>query len=128
VKQLPKVFVVDDHPAVIEVIETILSAEPYRLECCLSAEEFMFHHRPNEVGCLIIDLVARGEIGRELVRQLHRTRSALAIVNISGLIDPALRDRTDKSRSRLVGLTYELQTLVTMIEDAIAGSERRQQR
>ena len=73
-KPLPKVFVVDDDPAVLSSIEAHLTAQSYDVQCFASAEEFIAQHHPTHVGCVVIDLSAPGMGGSELIRHLHETQ------------------------------------------------------
>ena len=70
-KPLPKVFVVDDDPAVLSSIEALLTAQSYDVKCFASAEEFIAQHHPTHVGCVVIDLSAPG-IARDTRQQTTR--------------------------------------------------------
>ena len=124
-KPLPKVFVVDDDPAVLSSIEALLTAQSYDVKCFASAEEFIAQLHPTHVGCVVIDLSAPGMGGSELIRHLHETHSLLSVVIISGLIDSAIYHRHEKEPVPILVKPYEVWILLTMIEDAIAGSLKR---
>ena len=124
-KQLPKVFVVDDDPAVLSSIEALLTAQSYDVQCFASAEEFIAQHHPTQVGCVVIDLSTPGMGGSELMRHLQETRSLLSVVIISGLIDSAVSHQHEQEPVPIFAKPYEVWTLLTMIEDAIAGSLKR---
>jgi FixJ family two-component response regulator len=125
VKPLPKVFVVDDDPTVLSSIEGLLTAQSYDVRCFPSAEEFIAQHHPNQVGCVIVDLSSPEIGGAELISHLYETRSLLSVVIISGLIDSAIPHRHEKKPVPKLVNAYEVWILFTMIEDAIAGSLRR---
>jgi FixJ family two-component response regulator len=125
VKPLPKVFVVNVDRAVLSSIEVLLTAQGYDVKCFASADEFIAQYHPNHVGCVVIDLVGPGIGGSELMRHLHETRSLLSIVIISGLIDSAVHRQHEKGPAPILAKAYEVWTLLTMVEDAIAGSLKR---
>jgi FixJ family two-component response regulator len=123
VKQPPTVFVIDENPAVLSSIGAMLTALSYDVKSFASDEEFIAQHHPNLIGCVLIDLATAAVRGSELIRHLHETRSLLSIVIISGLIDVAYQD--EKRPGPIVAKSHEVWTLLTMIEDAIAGSLKR---
>lgn len=115
-KPLLKVFVVDDDPTVLSSIEGLLTAQSYDVRCFASTGEFIAQHHPNQVGCVVVDLSSPDIGGAELISHLHETRSLLSVVIISGLVDSAMP---------ILVKAYEVWILLTMIEDAIAGSLKR---
>jgi FixJ family two-component response regulator len=120
---LPIVFVIDENPAVLSSILAMLTALCYDVKSFTSDEEFIAQHHPNLIGCVVIDLATAAVRGSQLIRHLHETRSLLSIVIVSGLIDVAYQDA---NRPRpITAKSHEVWTLLTMIEDAIAGSLRR---
>jgi two-component system response regulator TtrR len=125
VKPLPRIFVVNDDPAVSSAIEALLTAQTYEVKCFASAEDFIAQHSPNHVGCVVINLSAPGTGGAELIRHLHETRSLLSVVIISGLIDAALPHLHEKQVVPILAKAYEVWVFLTMIEDAMAGSLKR---
>ena len=125
VKPLPKVFVVDDDPAVLSSIESVLTAQSYEVICFGSTDDFIAQHQPTHVGCIVIDLSLSGTNGSELLRHLHESRSLLSIVIVSGLIDSAVRFSREKVALPILAKAYEAWTFLTMIEDAIDGSLKR---
>jgi FixJ family two-component response regulator len=125
VKQLPKVFVIDDEPAVLGSIEALLTAQSYDVDCFASAHEFIAQNDSSQVGCLVVDFSTLGIGGSELIRHLHETRSLLSVVVISGLIEATVLYRQEKGQVPILAKPYEVWTLIRMIEDAIAGSLRR---
>jgi two-component system CheB/CheR fusion protein len=123
VKQPPTVFVIDENPAVLSWIGAMLTALSYDVKSFTSDEEFIAQHHPNLIGCVVIDLATAAVRGSQLIRHLHETRSPLSIVIISGLIDVSYQD--ENWPGPIVAESHEVWTLLTMIEDAIAGSLKR---
>jgi FixJ family two-component response regulator len=125
VKHLPKVFVVDDDPAVLKSLEAVLSEQGYAVSCFTSAREFMAQHHPIEVGCILVDLMMPGVSGSDLLRWLQESGSLLSVVITSGLLDSTDGLQPDKPHVQLLEKPYEVSMLLTMVEDGIAGSLRR---
>lgn len=125
VKQAPKVFVIDVDSAVLSSMGSLLAAQSYEVVCFDSAEEFIAQHHPSHIGCVVIDLSAPGTNGSELIRHLHESRSLLSVVIVSGLIDSAVRLSREKVALPILAKAYEAWTFLMMIEDAIAGSLKR---
>jgi FixJ family two-component response regulator len=122
---LPKVFVVDDDPAVLNSTHALLTAQGYDVRCFVSAEAFLGQHHPTQVGCILIDLWMPGMGGSELLRRLRESRSLLSPVIVSGLIDCMTLDEHEESSVPILAKPYDLQTFLAMIEDGIADSVRR---
>jgi FixJ family two-component response regulator len=125
VKQLATVFIIDDDTAVLTSIESLLTAQSYEVKCCASVNEFIAQNHSTQLGCVVIDLSKRSLDGSELIRHLHEIRSVLSVVIISGLIDSAIAYRKEKGKVPILAKPYEIWILLTMIEDAIAGSLKR---
>jgi FixJ family two-component response regulator len=125
VKQVPKVFIIDVDSAVSTSIRSLLTAQSYEVLCFSTTAEFIAQHHPAHVGCIDIDLSVPGTNGSELIKHLHESRSLLSLVIVSGLIDSAVRLTREKAVLPILAKGYEAWTFLMMIEDAIAGSLKR---
>jgi FixJ family two-component response regulator len=125
VKHLPKIFVVDEDPVVVKSIESLLAPQGYDVKGFLSVDEFLAHHHPTQVGCVLVDFITLGVSGRELLQSLRESGSFLSTVNLSGLIVPPEYDDEANEPAMLRDKPYEAATLHTMIADGVAGSFRR---
>jgi len=125
VKQVAKVFIVDDDAEVLKSLEVVLTSHGYTPKCFNSAEKFLAHHHPSQVGCVLIDLLMPGIDGGELLRRLQESGSLLSVVVISGWIDTPLLDPHKQTPVPTLEKPYEISTLLQMIEDGVAGSIRR---
>ena len=124
-KPLPKVFVVDDDPAVLSSIEALLTAQSYEVLCFASAQDFIAQHDPTHVGCILVDLSTAATDGGDLIQHLHESQSLLSVVIISGLIGSTVPHPHGTEPVSIVAKACEVWILLTMIEDAIAGSLKR---
>ena len=124
-KHLAKVFVVDDDPAILSSIEALLTAQGYSVRCFATAEEFIAQHHPTQVGCVLIDLWMPGIGGSELLRRLRESRSLLSVIIISGMIDSAVLDESEKASVPILAKPYDEQTFLKLVEEGIADSVQR---
>jgi FixJ family two-component response regulator len=125
VKHLSKVFIIDEDPAVRASLDSIFTVQGYNVRCFQSAEAFLAQHHPTQVGCVLVDLSAPLMGGSELLRQLQESGSLLSVIITSGLIEAAALGKDAKASVPLLIKPYEVSTLLTMVEDGIAGSVRR---
>jgi FixJ family two-component response regulator len=125
VKHLPKVFIVDDEAAVLKSLEAVLTPRGYDVSYFRSADEFIAQHHPTQVGCVLIDLLMPGLAGGEVLRHLQDSGSLLSVIIISGLIEPGAFASRENAGMSMLEKPYEMSTLLTMIQDGIAGSFRR---
>ncbi len=80
----PTVFLVDDDPAVLRSLSTLIKVVFPRVETYLSATDFLAAYEPDRRGCLILDVAMPGMSGLELHRKLVAEKIALPVVFITG--------------------------------------------
>lgn len=83
----PTVFVVDDDPAVLHSLQTLLDSQGLRSECFSSAEEFLESVDAQSPGCLVADLRMPGVTGLQLLQHLAEKRQGRPTVVISGFAE-----------------------------------------
>lgn len=83
----PKVFVVDDDPAVLKGLSRVLRSTGLGVATFSSPCEFLEQHDPREPGCLVLDLAMPGLNGLELQMALTAKGSAIPIIFLSGHSD-----------------------------------------
>ena len=66
----PSVFVVDDDPAMRRSMLALLSAQGIRAETYPSGREFLAAFDPERPGCIVLDLLLRGESGMNVLDEL----------------------------------------------------------
>jgi two-component system, LuxR family, response regulator FixJ len=67
----PRVFVVDDDPAMRRSMLALLSAQGIRAETYPSGREFLAAFDPRRPGCVLLDLLLRGESGMDVLDELR---------------------------------------------------------
>lgn len=78
------VFVVDDDASVRVALMRLLTAAGYAVEAWDSAEAFLQAFRPEQSGCLLLDLKMPGMSGLDLQAELARRGSRLPIIFLTG--------------------------------------------
>jgi two-component system response regulator FixJ len=124
----PTVFVVDDNPRVRQSVCALLAAAGLRSEAYPSAKAFLAAYDPSRPGCLVLDLLLRGENGLELQDELRRRKATLPIIVLTahGTIPASVR-------ALKAGAIEFLQKpappviLLARIRDALAMDERARQ-
>jgi two-component system, LuxR family, response regulator FixJ len=79
----PKVFVVDDDPAVREWLEALLRAAGHSVVSFASAAEFLAAYAPNVPGCLVLDIRMPEMSGLELQARLKERAATLPVIFIT---------------------------------------------
>jgi FixJ family two-component response regulator len=67
----PSVFVVDDDPAMRRSMLALFSAQGIRTETYPSGREFLAAFDPQRPGCVVLDLLLRGESGMDVLDDLR---------------------------------------------------------
>ena len=78
------VFVVDDDPAVLRSLTSLVKVVFPRVEPYPSAAEFLAAYQPQREGCLVLDVAMPQMNGLELQRHLIRDKIDLPLVFITG--------------------------------------------
>lgn len=76
----PKVYVVDDDAAVLEGLTAMFDAAGLAVEAYASAEAFLEAYRPEQSGCLVLDVSMPDMSGPELQAELNRRGVLIPIV------------------------------------------------
>jgi two-component system response regulator FixJ len=78
------VFLIDDEPAVLGGLETLLQTKGLSTRSFRSAGEFFAAYDPGAPGCLISDVRLPDMNGIEILRELARREAAIPVVLITG--------------------------------------------
>jgi FixJ family two-component response regulator len=77
------VFVVDDDPAMIQLISELVTSFGLRIQSWTSAEQFLSEFRPTRPGCLILDVTMPGMSGLELQKRLPAAGIAIPVIMVT---------------------------------------------
>jgi FixJ family two-component response regulator len=122
------VFVVDDNPRVRRSVCTLLAATGLRSEAFASGKEFLAAYDPSRPGCLVLDLLLRGENGLDLQDELHRRKASLPIIVLTahGSVPASVR-ALKAGAIEFLEKPAQPATLLAHIRDALAMDERARQ-
>ncbi|MBM3555399.1 MAG: response regulator transcription factor [Alphaproteobacteria bacterium] len=115
------VFVVDDDPATLEIVGTVLRARGHKVETYLDAEQFLGAFKPNQRGCLVVDVRMPGMDGLTLHGVLRKRGIEIPTVVITShatvklAVDGMKQGVYDFLEKPLIH-----EQLVRVVEDALA--------
>ena len=81
------VFIVDDDPSFCRAVERLLRSYGYRAEAYTSPTEFMNRWRPEQPGCLVLDMRMPDLPGLEVQRRVTSSAMAMPVIFVSGSAD-----------------------------------------
>lgn len=85
----PTIFVVDDDPAMRELLRQMLASVEADIEAYGSAEEFLANWNGWSQGCLVLDLRLPGMDGMSLFNALRGRGASLPVIFLTGYADVA---------------------------------------
>jgi FixJ family two-component response regulator len=120
IPQTPRVLVIDDDPAVVDVVEKLLTTYGYHVEGFQSAEAMLETVRDTDVGCVITDLQMPGMNGISLQQRLKSLQSCLAVIVITGHADvPRAVEVMSLGASMLLEKPFKNSELLEEVKNAI---------
>jgi len=92
-REKAKIFVVDDDAAVRDSLRWVIESNGWKVEAYPSAEIFLESYKPDQLGCLILDVRMPDMSGPELQKLLNERQCSLPIIFISahGTVPTAVR-------------------------------------
>jgi putative two-component system response regulator len=117
------VLVVDDEPAVRDLIGAILARAGYRVLKASSAEEAIRSvEADREVALVLTDINMPGSVsGLELIDELHARRPSLPIIPVTGAGDEAhLRDALDRGAAGFISKPFKAAELRRKVAAAVS--------
>jgi len=121
----PIVFLVDDDAAVRDALRGLLEVEGFAVEAYDSATAFLQRYRPEQPGCLILDVRMPGMSGAELQAELGARRIRMPIIFLTGHGTIPLSVRAVKAGAvDFLEKPVNLDTLLARIREAIAVDTR----
>ncbi len=122
------VFLVDDDPGVSRALSRVLREEGWNVETFDSAEAFLGRCRPDEQGCVVLDVTMPGLDGLELQRRLAEAGQSLPIVFVTGHGDIPMSVQAIKAGAAdFLTKPVEAHVLVSAIRTAIQNDAAKQQ-
>jgi two-component system response regulator DctR len=125
-KETPTVFVVDDDPDILSSIALLMKSVRLRTRTFAGADEFLAGYRPEEPGCLVLDVRMPGMSGLELQALLKERGAGIPIVFLSGHGDIPMALRAVKSGALdFLEKPFRGQALIDVVHAALAADASR---
>jgi two-component system, LuxR family, response regulator FixJ len=115
------IYVIDDDDAVRDSLRVLLECEGYKVVDFASCADFLRNARPDGPSCLVLDVHIPGMSGLELLEQLRHDNTMIAVVIISGRLNPVMRRAVDRAGVKLLEKPFATGDLVASIEAALRG-------
>src|SRR5260370_40340619 len=98
-KPLPRgeMFVVDDDPAIREILSMVLSAGGYKVICFADGAALLAVARTRCPACILLDVHIPGKSGLGILKELHGEDYPAPVFMISGQGDSAMAVRASKN-------------------------------
>jgi FixJ family two-component response regulator len=81
------VYLVDDDAAVLDSLSLLFATADLQTECHASAESFLAAYRPEQPGCLVLDMRMQRMSGAELQAELNQRGSQLPVIFLTAYGD-----------------------------------------
>src|ERR1700738_1598660 len=120
----PTVFVVDDDEAVRNSLRLLLKSVGLAASALATAREFLDTYRPNQPGCLVLDVRMPGMSGMELQQQLNIRGAVIPVIFISGHGDiPMAVEAMQQGAFDFLQKPFRDQDLIDRIQRALAKDQ-----
>ena len=114
------VFIVEDDPAALDSVATLVETLGFATERFASAEEFLGRFRADRRGCVVTDLRLPGKSGIELQAELEQAGSTLPVILVSAYADvPAAVEAMRRGAITLLQKPYREHDLWDAIRNAM---------
>jgi FixJ family two-component response regulator len=125
----PTVFVIDDDEAVSDAIGMLVRASGLKAGIFRSASSFLHQFRPEQPGCLVLDIRMPGMNGLELQDELNARCATLPIVFLTGYGDIPMAVRALKQGAfDFIEKPHDEDRLVDVVRGALRlAADRRTQ-
>jgi len=116
---LPRVFIVDDDPAILDSLKLLLEQNGYPITSFHTGEEFFQAISPDTAGIVILDVKMPGIDGLQVLELLRNRKYHLKVIMITGHADIPMTVRAIKTGAvEFLEKPFYPETLMQAIEDA----------
>jgi DNA-binding NtrC family response regulator len=121
-KRRALVYLVDDEPVLLDLLEFSLRHDGYTLRKFIDPEEALsaFQKARPKPDLLVTDYALGKMNGLELIEKCKRLRPGLKIVMVSGTATAAIADRSPVKVDQFLSKPYEPGTLSEVVKRALA--------
>jgi FixJ family two-component response regulator len=122
----PTVFLLDDEPEMVKALTRLLRAKRFDVRGFTSVSSFLDAWRPDDIGCLVLDVAMPGLDGLELQRHLAHRGIAIPIVFLTGHGDIPMSVRAIKAGATdFLTKPVDATALVQAVRNALEIAEAR---
>jgi FixJ family two-component response regulator len=122
-----EIFVVDDDPAVREMLSVVLSTGGYQVICFADGAALLAVARSRTPSCILLDVNIPGKSGLDVLRELHGEDYPAPIFMISGQGDIAMAVSAIKNGALdFIEKPFRGSEIVARLDEAIGAYARRQ--
>lgn len=119
------VFIVDDDEAVRDSLFDLMDSVGLKAATYASARDFLADYKPEQHGCLILDIRMAMMSGLELQEELNRRNTLLAIIFITGYGDVPMAVRAMRDGAQdFIQKPFRNQDLLDRINHALENCNR----
>jgi two-component system, LuxR family, response regulator FixJ len=123
------VFIVDDDPAVTNLVTELAGAVGLRAQAWLSADAFLAAYKPSGPGCLVLDVRMPGMSGLQLQKELSQQGATLPVILITGHADVRMAVEAMKAGAlEFFEKPFRTQDLCDKIQEAVKLDQENWQR
>src|SRR5947207_7626619 len=122
-----EIFVVDDDPAIREILSMVLSAGGYKVICFADGAALLAVARTRCPSCILLDVHIPGKSGLDILKELHGEDYPAPIFMISGQGDIAMAVSAIKSGALdFIEKPFRGSDIVARLDEALGAYARRQ--
>src|SRR5437899_6987419 len=122
-----EIFVVDDDPAVVELLSVVLTSGGYQVICVADGAALLAIARTRTPACILLDVHIPGKSGLDILRELHGEDYPAPIFMISGQGDIAMAVSAIKNGALdFIEKPFRGSEIVARLDEAIGAYARRQ--
>jgi len=119
---VPRVYVVDDDASIRELLGWLMQRNGLKAELFSDAQSFLEVYRPENPGCLILDLNLPGMSGLDLQSYLNDHGVVLPVVFLSGLGDVGKAVKAVKSGAiDFIEKPFDYKHIVALVKQCVAN-------
>ena len=123
-KQMPTVYVVDDDPSVLRMLEALVASIDVEAQAFASAKEFLAAYRTRPRHCLVCDLRMPDIDGMELHKRLKALDNAPPIIFLTGFAEVSIAvEAMRQGAFDFLEKPFSAQALLGKIQVALDHSE-----
>src|SRR5271168_4848427 len=116
----PTIFVVDDDQNMLRLIATVLQSQGHVVQTYVNSAEFLEHFRPEQRGCLLLDVEMPGLSGLGLQQELATRLIDIPVVFLTATVDvPTAVNAMKHGALDVLQKPFEAPTLLAAVARAL---------